>query len=34
MLDKAKPYGLTLLGQPYVVWWDAPAAKWRVVQDR
>jgi pheophorbide a oxygenase len=34
MLDKARPYPVTMLGQSYVVWWDAGAAQWRLAQDR
>ena len=33
-MDKLRPYPVTLLGQEYVIWWDAPAASWRVAQDR
>lgn len=34
LMDKQRPYPVTLLGQAYVVWWDSAASQWRVAQDR
>jgi hypothetical protein len=34
LLDKRRPTAVTLLGQGYVLWFDAPAGAWRLAQDR
>ncbi len=34
LMDPKRPNPVTLLGQDYVAWYDAPAASWRLSQDR
>lgn len=34
LMDRSKPHPITLLGQSYVAWWDAPGGQWRLFQDR
>jgi hypothetical protein len=34
LMDERRPHAVTLLGQDYVVWFDAPAQQWRLFKDR